>query len=102
LAVIFAAGLGDFMTEIVDVGKTARSVPCFTKEGLVAISFLLLCVKEYLNRIAQQGNLIPSMESFTKVAATSRFSWHDTNSKGALTARHISVTHVFRRFSPTK
>jgi hypothetical protein len=65
MAAIFGTASAIFMIEIVDVGKAARSIPCFTKEGLVAIKFLPLHVREYLNRISQQGNLNTSTESVT-------------------------------------
>jgi hypothetical protein len=102
MAVIFGTASTIFVIEIVDVGKAARSIACFTKEGLVAIKFLPLHVREYLNKISRQGNLSTSMESVTQVAATNCFGWRDTNSEGPLNATHISVTQVFHRFSLTK
>jgi hypothetical protein len=40
-----------------------------------------------------------SMESFTQIGSPNCFSCHDTNSKGTLGPKRISVSHVFRRFS---
>jgi hypothetical protein len=94
--------LSNFIIEIVDVGKAVRSIPCFTKEGLVAIKFLPLYVREYPTKIAQQGNLSNSPEPVTQVAATNCFGWRDTNSKRRLNAERIGVTHVFHKFSLTK
>jgi hypothetical protein len=40
-----------------------------------------------------------SMESFTQIGSPNCFSCHDTNAKGALDGKRLSVSHVFRRFS---
>jgi hypothetical protein len=40
-----------------------------------------------------------SMESFTQIASPNCFACHDTQSKGGLDPKRISVSHLFRRFA---
>jgi hypothetical protein len=40
-----------------------------------------------------------SMESFTQIGSPNCFTCHDTNAKGTLDGKRLSVSHIFRRFS---